>query len=130
MADIPTQPPIIFYDDACEEWLRDIFENHMDEARTRVASLLEKATLDPETDCMITATKGRSKTCFRGRQTAAARFILCIHTQTVASLDEVARHRCHNPLCINPKHLELGSQADNRQDDHDRDAGGVPYWLL
>jgi hypothetical protein len=69
-------------------------------------------------------------TCFKGRQTAAARFILCIHTQTVAGLDEVARHRCHNPLCINPEHLELGSQADNRQDDFDREAGGVSYELL
>lgn len=70
-----------------------------------------------------------SKTCFKGRQTAAARFILCVHTQTVAGLDEVARHRCHNPLCINPDHLELGSQADNRQDDFDREAGGVSHEL-
>jgi len=130
MNDKQTQPPIVYYDDESEAWLRDIFGNHMDEARSRVASLLEKATLDPETGCMITATKGRSKTCFKGRQTAAARFILCVHTQTVAGLDEVARHRCHNPLCINPDHLELGSQADNRQDDFDREAGGVSYELL
>jgi hypothetical protein len=43
---------------------------------------------------------------------------------------KVARHRCHNPPCINPEHLELGSQADNRQDDFDREAGGVSYELL
>ncbi len=73
---------------------------------------------------------GLQKTCFKGRQVAAARFILCIHTQTIASLDEVARHRCHNPRCINPDHLVLGSQADNRQDDFDREAGGVSYDLL
>lgn len=32
----------------------------------------------------------------------------------------VVRHRCDNPRCINPDHLEIGTQADNMADKIER----------
>lgn len=30
--------------------------------------------------------------------------------------DMIVRHRCDNPICCNPSHLEIGTMADNSQD--------------
>ncbi len=34
---------------------------------------------------------------------------------------QVVRHKCDNPTCINPEHLELGTQLDNIRDSIHRD---------
>jgi hypothetical protein len=57
------------------------------------------------------------KVRFNGHQWEAYRFIHCVLNQEIASRDHVIRHRCHNRLCVNPDHLEIGSQADNKRDD-------------
>ena len=61
---------------------------------------------------------------------AAYRFIHCVLSREAASRDLVVRHRCHRRRCVNPEHLELGTQADNKRDDWEHWAGGVDYdWL-
>lgn len=36
------------------------------------------------------------------------------------------RHKCDNPICCNPKHLEIGTQKQNMQDMKERERHGVP----
>ena len=62
---------------------------------------------------------------FAGRQTYAYRFVYCVLNEVAASRERVVRHRCHNRRCINPEHLEIGSQADNKRDDWEHWAGGT-----
>lgn len=37
----------------------------------------------------------------------------------------VIRHKCDNPNCINPKHLEIGTQKDNMDDMFGRGRGAI-----
>ncbi len=115
--------------DDSEVWFSDILENHYEEARSRALSALGQGQ-KTDTGCIVTPTRARRKVRFRGRQTTAYRFIYCILTRTVAGYDDVIRHRCHNPRCINPEHLEIGTRADNKHDDWDYAAYGVDFDLL
>lgn len=38
----------------------------------------------------------------------------------------VIRHRCDMPLCVNPEHLETGTQRQNVRDAMDRGRASVP----
>lgn len=66
--------------------------------------------------------KGYGRTYFEGRLTTAHRAAYCRANDL--SLDDivgkVVRHKCDNPPCVNPEHLEIGTYKDNTKDMLDR----------
>ena len=124
------KPPTRFrVRDRLEAWYEDIFANHMDEARKRVQQLLDEAEED-ENGCVVTATAQPRKLRFHGGQDRAYRFVYCVLHRLAANSEQVIRHRCHNNLCINPQHLDIGTRADNLRDEMERRANGVDWQSL
>lgn len=117
------------YEDESEAWLRDIMENHYEEALSRVSSFVQQASAD-EKGCLVSDTEVPRKIRFRGRQVAAYRFIYCVLNRATLREDEVVRHRCHDRRCYRLEHLVEGSQADNRQDDWDHWSNGTDHRYL
>lgn len=58
---------------------------------------------------------GYAMTCANGKAIGVHRFI---YQEMLGEIpkDLVVRHKCDNPSCINPEHLELGTVADNNND--------------
>ena len=61
---------------------------------------------------------GYGKGTYRGNVMLLHRITYCFNNRVSPDTIEglVVRHTCDNPRCINPKHLEIGTQEDNIQD--------------
>lgn len=57
-----------------------------------------------------------------GQNIKAHRFSYLIHKGEIPAHDSyhglVVMHKCDNPACVNPEHLELGTCGDNNRDRH------------
>lgn len=72
-------------------------------------------------DCIEHTQKGRSGgyggTTWKGRSTHLHVKAYCVANGLEAvPAGLCVRHKCDNPRCINPDHLELGTHADNMND--------------
>jgi hypothetical protein len=74
----------------------------------------------PPGDCWIwqlaTNPKGYGSASFKGRSILAHVLSIASRLQRLPTKNEMVRHRCNNPACVNPSHLRLGSARDNAVD--------------
>ena len=91
-----------------------------------VERLLRKVTPNPRTGCWTwsggTDRGGYGKFSLKGQGTSAHRASYRILVGPIPGGLEV-RHKCDNPPCVNPGHLELGTHADNMRDMAERGRG-------
>jgi hypothetical protein len=51
-----------------------------------------------------------------GTKAPAHRVAYWLATGSYPEFGFVVRHKCDNPICVNPHHLEIGTQTDNMLD--------------
>lgn len=81
---------------------------------------LDNSIPEPNTGCFLwlgaVSKSGYGQIKRHGRQSNAHRVVFALACDEVLMPDEVVRHKCDVPLCINPAHLCKGSQLENRND--------------
>lgn len=74
---------------------------------------------DPNSGCWLwggfVTSQGYGRILVDRKCVSAHRFSFERHKGTIPK-GMVVRHRCDTPVCVNPLHLELGTQADNVAD--------------
>lgn len=89
---------------------------------------------DPEVCWEWTASTGgrdgRGYFTVNGKKQLAYRVVYeCVHG-TIEDSSLVIRHKCDNPICCNPHHLELGTRGQNEKDKYQRDRSGMTHDML
>ena len=75
--------------------------------------------------------QGYGRRRYKGRMEYAHRVAYAqAHSIEVEEIAGVVRHKCDNPKCINPDHLEVGTKKDNSRDmvERERQANRVLDW--
>lgn len=79
-------------------------------------------------DCMIWTrclnTDGYPRMGITGNSNIKVHRLVYELYNNVDATGKVVRHKCDNPKCINPEHLEIGTPADNMRDRDTRDRSG------
>jgi hypothetical protein len=65
-----------------------------------------------------------------GKRTLAHRVVFEVFTGRPIPEGMVVRHKCDNPICCNPSHLELGTRSQNELDKYDRDRSGYTHAMI
>ena len=60
--------------------------------------------------------KGYGQVTFNGGRRTLHRLVLQNAIDRNFQKNEIVRHVCHNPMCVNVKHLRLGNHRDNMND--------------
>lgn len=98
-----------------------------------IARLFAKLIRKPESDCwlwtgMVNQRKynkaGYGKIRADGKMVSVHRYVYEYINGVKLPRDVQIRHKCDNPVCCNPGHLDTGSNAQNIQDKIDRDRSG------
>lgn len=72
---------------------------------------------------------GRGYFTLDGRKQLAHRVVYEIFHGAIPD-NIVIRHKCDNPICCNPMHLEPGTRSDNELDKYKRERAGYPQSVI
>ena len=107
---------------ADQVWWKKTYEEYPEELAQRIRAHLMAATLT-DTGCLETGATETSATMvapqrvyWRGRRQKVYQFLAWGLLGELPSKRSVVRHLCNNRLCIHPKHLKVGTQAQNLRD--------------
>jgi hypothetical protein len=98
------------------DWWQDVQQNHSLELQQRIHQYLSAAK-EAESGCLeLGSEECPARIQWRGRRMRVYQLVAWGSAQAVPLPNSVVRHLCNNRSCINPKHLQTGTQTHNLHD--------------